>query len=308
MSNMKAIVKQSAKPDDFVLMQVPIPEISEIEILVRIKAIGVGIHDGYYLPGDAPWPYTIGIEGAGIIEKKGSNITNFQVGDRIAFVSSMQLKGGTWAEYAVVAGSSLIVSIPEEMSFAQAAAIPVAGIAALKAVNSLQLKKNDSLFIAGASGAIGTFVIQLAVAQGCIVAASASKINHEYMQSLGATITVDYHDLDWINQIKQRMTGGVDAAIAIQPNTAISSINVVKDGGEIISVSGEQLTSQRNITIVPYPHTGDMKGGLIDLMNRVTLGEVKLLIEQTYGLDKALEVLKKMGTRHARGKSVIVVP
>jgi len=203
MNRMKAIVKQSAKPNDFSLMEVPIPDINEDEMLVRVKAIGVGIHDGYFLPSDIKYPYPIGIEAAGIIENTGRNITDFQEGDRIAFVSMMQTKGGTWAEYAVVADNSLIIPIPKEMSFTEAAAIPVAGNTTLKAMHALQLKPNDSLFIAGASGAIGTFAIQIAVARNCIVAGSASKRNHDYMISLGASKTVDYQDSDWIKQVQQ---------------------------------------------------------------------------------------------------------
>src|SRR5690625_1074597 len=103
MNRMKAIVKQSAAPNDFLFTEIPIPEISGNEMLIRVKAIGVGIHDSYFLPANIRYPYPIGIEAAGIIEKTGRNVTKFQEGDRVTFVSMMQPKGGTWAEYAVVA-------------------------------------------------------------------------------------------------------------------------------------------------------------------------------------------------------------
>lgn len=303
MNRMKAIVKQSAASNDFVFTEIPIPEIGGNEILIRVKAIGVGIHDGYFLPANIQYPYPIGIEAAGIIEKTGRNVTNFQEGDRVTFVSMMQPKGGTWAEYAVVADNSLIIPIPEKMSFTEAAAIPVAGNTALKAFHSLQLKSNDTLFIAGSSGAIGTFSIQMAV-----VAGSASKRNHDYMISLGASKAVDYNDPDWIQQIKQWEPGGVDAALAIQPNTGITSMEVVKNGGKVIPISGDRIFSQRNITVVQLAYHIDVKDDLKQIMNKIVSGEFKLVIEQTYKFENGLEALQKTSTRRARGKVVITMP
>ncbi|HEU4782332.1 MAG TPA: NADP-dependent oxidoreductase [Ktedonobacterales bacterium] len=307
MNSMAAIVKQSARPNDFAMTEVPIPDISGHELLVRVKAIGVGIHDGYFLPATIRYPYPIGIEAAGIIEKTGRNVTGFQEGDRIAFVSAMQAKGGTWAEFTVVADNSLIIPIPEGMSYTAAAAVPVAGNTALRALHALLLRPNDSLFIAGASGAIGTFAIQIAVAKGCIVAGSASKINHEYMIALGASKAVDYHDPGWTQHIKQWMPAGVDAAMAIQPGTGITSMDVVKDGGKVIAVSGDQFMPQRGITVEPFPYQLDIKDELVRFMNKIALNEIKLSIEQIYPFEKGLEALQKTGTRRARGKLVITM-
>src|SRR5699024_8726725 len=105
---------------------------NENEMLVRVHAIGVGIHDDYFLSKNIQYPHPIGIEAAGIIEKVGQNVTDFREGERIAFVSTMQMKGGTWAEYAVVADNSLIIPVPDGMSLTEAAAVPVAGNTALK--------------------------------------------------------------------------------------------------------------------------------------------------------------------------------
>lgn len=308
MSNMKAIVKKSENPNDFDLIEVPIPEISENEMLIRVKAIGVGIHDGYFLPDNIQYPYTLGIEAAGIIEKVGSGVTDYQKGNQVAFVSSMQIKGGTWAEYAVVADTSLIIPMPKGMSFVEAAAIPVAGNTVLKALNALQLKANDTLFIAGASGAIGTFAIQIAAAKGCVVAGSASERNHEYMRSLGAEKTVDYNDPDWAEQIKQWMPGGVDAVMAIQPNTGSISMDVLKEDGRIVSVSGDQITPNKNISIKQFPYQVDVKEELTQLMDKIASSEIKVTIERKYPFEKGLEALEKTGTRRARGKLVITMP
>lgn len=307
MNQMKAIVKRSERPNDFGLMQVPVPEISGNEMLVEVKAIGVGIHDSYFLPNNIRYPYPIGIEASGIVVKTGDQITRFQVGDKIAFVTMMQPKGGTWAEYTVVADNSLIVPIPKGMSFEEAAAVPVAGNTVLKAFHSLQMKANDTLFIAGASGAIGTFAIQIATAKGCDVAGSASKRNHDYMTSLGAVKTVDYHDPDWAQQIRQWKPSGVDAAMAIQPGTASTSMPVIKDGGKVIPISGDQVWPERNIAVTQLAYHIDVRDELAHLMNQIVKGEIKLVIEQTYRFENGLEALQKTATRRARGKLVITV-
>lgn len=263
------------------------------------------IHDGYFLPSKMEYPYPIGIEGAGIIEKVGGHSEDFSVGDRVAFVSMMQPKGGTWAEYAVVSKDALLLEIPDEMSFTTAAAIPVAGNTVLKAFSQLALKEGDTLFIAGASGAIGTFAIQLARQRGVHVAGSASQKNHDYMRSLGAEFTVDYHDSDWQAQVKSWQPSGVDAALAIQPNTGGPSMKVVKDGGIVVPVSDYNLDGERHITVNPVNNKVDVRHELKTMMQQIAEGEIKLTIEETYPFEKALDALHKTTTRHARGSVVI---
>jgi NADPH:quinone reductase-like Zn-dependent oxidoreductase len=304
---MKAIVKRSAAPNDIALQDVPVPEIEDDELLVRVQAIGVGIHDSYFLPGDISYPFPIGIEAAGTIEKVGRQASDFQTGERIVFISMMQPKGGVWAEYAAVQKDSLIFRIPENMSFQEAAAVPVAGNTALKALRALPLQSGDSIFIAGASGAIGTFAIPLARERGWQVAASASPKNHDYMRSLGAEKTVDYRDENWPDQIRVWRPGGVDAAIAVQPGTSAGSVRVVKNGGTVITVSNDLIDSERDIRVVPVSHTIEIRDDMTALLQGIADGKFPLAIEQIYPFEKALDALHKTQTRHARGKLVIAV-
>lgn len=302
---MKAFVKRSDAPDDIALQEREIPAISEDELLVRVKAVGVGIHDSYFLPQDIRYPYAIGIEAAGIVEKAGSAVTEYQPGDRIAFVSMMQPKGGTWAEYAAVRKDSLIIPIPGPMSFTEAAAIPVAGNTVLRALTALPLEAGDSVFIAGASGAIGTFAIQTAKARGWNVAGSASPKNHAYMKSLGADKTVDYRDPAWADQIRDWMPDGVDAAIAIQPGTGTDSMHIVKDGGTVITISGDRFKPERSIHVAFVPHKADVRSQLKNLFAFISVGKTQLVIEEVYPFDEGLKALRKTQTRHARGKLVL---
>lgn len=305
---MRAIAKMSARPDDFAVTTVPVPEAGDHELLIRIWAVGVGIHDGYFLPATVQYPFPIGIEAAGTVERIGSKVTRYQIGDAIAFVSPMQAKGGTWAEFAVVDESAQITRIPAGMGFSEAAAVPVAGNTVLKAFHALNLVPGDALFVAGASGAIGSFAIQLAVAQGCMVAGSASATNHEYMAALGATVTVDYRDPGWADQIKQWRPGGVDTALAIQPGTGIECLPITRDNGRLVVVSGDQVAPQRGIRIEHIPHHIDVMPALDQLMTRIVSRQIKLEIEQVYAFENGLDALKKTQSRRARGKSVIAMP
>lgn len=302
---MKAFAKRSADDQQLGFVRVPRPEPSATELLVRVEAIGVGIHDGYFFPRTMRYPYVIGIEAAGVVDTVGSAVSGFQPGDRVSFVSAMQPKGGTWAEYAVVDASGLIARVPDGMSFEQAATVPVAGNTILRAFSVLRLGQGDSLFIAGGSGAIGSLAIQLAVSRGYKVLASASARNHEYMRSLGADFCVDYNDPDWPAQVLAQAPGGVDAAIGINPGTAAAATAVVKDGGMVVPISGDPFSPERGIEVQQLPYTVDVRKELQELMNRAASGDLKLVIEKVYPFAQAAQALAKTQTRSARGKVVV---
>lgn len=304
---MRAFVKRSADPQDIALQDVPVPKIGEDELLVNVRAVGVGVQDSYFLPSNISYPYPIGIEAAGLVTEAGSRVRGYSPGDRVAFVSAMQPKGGTWAEYAAVDIDALILRVPESMSFEQAAAVPMAGNTALKALHTLHLRSGGSVFIAGASGAIGTLAIQLAKARGWQVAASASQANQEYMRSLGADLTVDYRQADWPARVRAWAPGGVDAAIAIQPGTSADSIHAVRDGGFLVTVSGDRIEPERGISVAIVNQQIDVRQELTEMIDGIADGTYRLVVERAYPFAEGLAALRKVQTRHARGKVVILI-
>lgn len=199
--------------------------------------------------------------------------------------------------------------MPDALTYEQGATIPIAGKTALECMRELNLKRGEHLFIAGASGAIGTFVIQMAKAKGVHISASASPKNHDYMKSLGAEHTVDYNDANWISKVQEWSNGGVDKALAIQPGTGIESIQVVKTGGELITVSGDNtaVTPQRDIEIRQMSHQLFTNQELTDLVSSIAQGNMKVVIEKEYSFHDALEALKKTETRRARGKIIVQI-
>lgn len=303
---MKAYVRTAANTQEAILSDVPTPKIAPDEVLIKVESFGVGIHDRYFIPQDAQFPYVLGSEGAGTIAQLGSTVTGHNVGDRVIFKTVLQPQGGCWAEMTTTKAAGL-VPLPDALSFAQGASIPIASGTALECMRCLGLKSGDTLFIAGASGAIGTIVIQLAKAQGIRVAGSASPSNHDLMRSLGADLTVDYNDPNWQAQVKEWSGGGVDGALAIQPGTGTPCLPAVKDGGKLITVSGDSATValERGIAVSQMDHSMETQQKLVELVASMARGEVKIVIEKEYPFDQALEALGKTETRHARGKLVV---
>lgn len=306
---MRAFVLPWAGAGPIELAEVPQPLIDADELLVQVKAVGVGIHDSYFLPQDASYPFPIGIEAAGIVVEAGSDTAGFQPGDRIAFISSMQPKGGTWAEFAAVRADSLIILIPPGVDYLHAAAIPVAGNTVLRALHALtEIPSGGSLFIAGGSGAIGTLGIQLARQHHWRVGVSASAANHDYLRSLGAEMVVDYHCPDWVEQVRRWMPDGVDAALAVQPGTAAQTLGVVKDGGQLVPISGDTPATERGVRVQGIPYQADVRTEVLQLMADVAAGGIHVELEQVHPFSDAVAALAKVQTRRARGKTVLELP
>lgn len=303
---MQAYVRVDGDSQTVELVDIPAPVPEGGQVAVSMEAFGVGIHDRYFIKADGPFPYVIGIEGSGIVSSLGPDVTGIEIGDRVMVSTSMHPKGGTWAEIAV-AEQSGIRPMPDALDFITAAGFPVAGGTAVESFHALGLKPGETLYVAGASGAIGTLVVQMATQLGARVVGSASAANHDHLRSMGAEHTVDYHDADWPDQVRAWAPGGVDAALAIQPGTAPSSQSVVRDGGRVITVSGDPCPGERGIRVEQFTHRPDSGQERDALVDDITAGRIHLVLEHVYPFAEALTALEKTETRHARGKLVVTL-
>ncbi|HKL60038.1 MAG TPA: NADP-dependent oxidoreductase [Sphaerochaeta sp.] len=302
---MQAFVRTSSQTLDIQLATVTIPEITPDEVLVEVKAFGVGLQERYFIPSDAAFPYVVGTEASGVIRAVGENIETYAIGERVILTSVLQPKGGCWAEYVAVPHTALM-ALPATMSFVEGAALPVVSKTALECMRELNLQAGSTLFVAGASGAIGTLVIQLAVANGIRVIGSASEKNHQYLLDLGSEHAVDYTDPAWPSLVKSWWPDGADAALAIQPGTVRQSMQVVRDGSVVITVSGDdQIPGERSITVRQMQHQIDTQPAVLSLVSDIAQGKIRLVLEEIYPFKKALDALRKTETRHARGKVVV---
>lgn len=301
---MQAYVRTGATDLHVELAEVPEPAAGAGEVVIAVHAFGVGVHDRYFIPQGVSFPFVIGLEAAGVVSATGTDVTGVAVGDRVMVNSVGNPQGGTWAPFAAVDRARVTV-LPDALDLVTAAAIPIAGDAAVESLHTLAVQPGQTLFVAGASGAIGTLVVQIAARRGVRVAGSASPANYDYLLSLGAELAVDYRDPTWPDQVRGWAAGGVDAALAIQPGTPATSLEVVCDGGHLVTVSGDPCRSQRGIHVEQFPHRPDNRTDMAELVDDIAAGRTRLVLEQVYPFDKALEALEKTETRHARGKLVV---
>jgi NADPH:quinone reductase-like Zn-dependent oxidoreductase len=303
---MQAYTRLDASDQVVELAELAVPVVDAEEVLVAVHAFGVGVHDRYFIPSGVSFPYVIGLEAAGVVTAVGADVTDIEVGARVMVASAGNRKGGTWAEFVAVDQRG-ITAIPDALDFERAAAIPIAGDAAVESLHTLAMSSGETLYVAGASGAIGTLVVQLASRRGIRVAGSASAVNHEYLLSLGAELVVDYRDPGWAEEVRHWAPGGVDAALAIQPGTPGPSQVVVRDGGHLVTVSGDPCPPERGIRVEQFPHRADTKREMAELIDDISTGRIRLVLEHVYPFDQALKALEKTETRHARGKLVVTV-
>ncbi len=303
---MRAYVRTDATDQSVELADVPAPVAGADEVVVAVHAFGVGVHDRFFIPAGVSFPYVIGLEAAGVVIATGTDITDIAVGDRVMVSSAGNPQGGTWAPHAAVNRRGVTV-LPGALDLVTAAAIPIAGGTAVECLHALGMDRGQRLFVAGASGAIGTLVVQSAARCGVRVAGSASPANHDYLRSLGAELAVDYREPTWPDQVRRWAGGGVDAALAIQPGTPGPSLDVVRDGGHLVTVSGDPCPPGRGVHVEQLTHRTDNRADMAALLVDISTGRTRLTLEHIYPFGQALAALEKTETRHARGKVVVTV-
>jgi NADPH:quinone reductase-like Zn-dependent oxidoreductase len=126
------------------------------------------------------------------------------------------------------------------------------------------------------------------------------------MRTLGADFTVDYHDPQWAAQVHRWLPGGVDAALAIQPGTPTECLAVVRDGGQVLPVSGDAVSAVRGIRVEMLPYQLDVRDELQQLLADIADGAIRQVVE-VMPFEHGAEALERVRTRHARGKIVLTL-
>jgi NADPH:quinone reductase-like Zn-dependent oxidoreductase len=173
------------------LVDLPAPEPGPDDVLVSVRAAGVGPWDTKTregLFGERSFPHVLGVEASGIVESAGENVADLREGDEVYVYS-----GGCYAEY-VAAPAQKVARKPTSLSFEEAAGVPVAGSAAYQGiVEEIGLREAETVLITGAAGGVGTMAVQIAASLGAGVLGTASPRNHDNLLSLGAAEAIDYH-------------------------------------------------------------------------------------------------------------------
>lgn len=292
--------------------ELDLAELKEGEVLVKIKAAGVNpvdavITKGYYkdmMPHS--FPIIPGWDLAGAIEKRGHAARRFEEGDEVyAYARRPEVKWGTFAEYIVIP-ESYLARRPNSISMEEAAAIPLAGLTAYQALYVAgDLSAGQKLLILGSSGGVGSFGIQLAKARGAEVIGVASNKNHDYMRSLGADHTIDYHDRDIGEAVKDIYPEGVDLIFDCTSGESLQqSLKSLKDSGKLVSIlnQGEDLDKKIDFEFVFVEPNAKQLDHLAKLVDD---GKLKVEISRTYSLDESAKALEQIQSLHTTGKIVI---
>ena len=310
---MKAIViNQYGDKDELKEDELTKPEPKADEVLIEIHAAAVNPIDwklryGYLEDKFAfDFPIVLGWDASGIVTKLGKDVETLQKGDRV-FVRPELTNRGTYAEY-TTAKEDLVAKIPENISFEEAAAVPLAGLTAYQCLVDVgKLGSGNKVLIHAGAGGVGSFAIQIAKNMGAYVATTGSTKNVEFLKSLGADEVIDYTKDDF-SQILKDYDLVVDT---LGGEIQDKSLNILKSGGRLVSIVGEPDQEKADkLEVVAKSHwlipDGEELADLAKMMKNKTLkpivGTVFPFSEQ--GLKDAHELSE---THHARGKIVIKI-
>jgi NADPH:quinone reductase-like Zn-dependent oxidoreductase len=217
----------------------PEPALREDDVLVEIHAAGLNvldfrIRDGEFKP-ILPYrpPFILGHDAAGTVVRVGSNVRRFKPGDEI-YARPRDGRVGTFAEFIAINEADVALK-PKNLTMEEAASIPLVGLTVWQAlVEQAKLKKGQKIFIQAGSGGVGTLAIQIAKHLGATVATTTSTANVELVKSLGADVVVDYKKQEF-----EKVLSGYDVVLhSLDSGILQKSLNVLKPGGKLISISG----------------------------------------------------------------------
>ncbi|GAA3764809.1 NADP-dependent oxidoreductase [Salinactinospora qingdaonensis] len=289
-------------------------------MLVRVEAAGVGFWDAMSREGrfgEMDFPYVPGFETAGVVESTGAKVTGLAVGDE---VYAFDFPGGGYAEYRAISAATAVRK-PASLSFAEAAAIPVAGITAHQGIlDVLGLREDETVLVTAAAGGVGTFAVQIASAvAGARVVGTATPANHDYLAELGAAAAVDYRDDAWPRAVREAAGGAVDAVLdcaggEVNPQILSRAFETVRDGGRVAylpSLADEPLPENepappRGISARFFGAEPDAER-LARLAELFDAGTLTVHLEEVIALEEAARAQERVEAGHTRGKLVLGV-
>jgi len=323
--HMKAVVYSCyGSPDVLELADVAKPTPADDEVLVRIQAAAVNPLDWHYMRGSpyfmrlmsglgAPKDTRLGVDFAGTVEAVGKDVSQFKPGDEV-----FGARTGAFAEYVTVRESRGVVPKPANITFEQAASVPIAAITALEALRDKgQLQPGQKVLINGASGGVGTFAVQIAKSFGAEVTGVCSTRNVEMVRSIGADHVIDYKKENYTESGNQ-----YDLIVDMVGNHGLlANRRVMSPDGILVLVGGGKGNWIGPMTgplmaLVLSPFVGQEFVTLLAGLNKEDLallgdlmqsGEITPVLDRTFPLTEVPSAIRYSEEGHARGK-IIVAP
>jgi NADPH:quinone reductase-like Zn-dependent oxidoreductase len=276
-------------------------------VLVRIEAAALNPADLGFQSGavdslvDFFFPVTPGWDVAGVIEQAGEATAGFRPGDEvIGFVRGQIMHHGTYAEK-ISAEPRQLVRKPRNLSWTQAAGLPVAGLTAYQAiVHSLEVTAGDTVLVHGAAGGVGHLAVQIAVARGARVIGTGSEASQAFIESLGAT-PVRYGD-ELVEQVRKIAPDGVDAVLDTAGRGSLSTTrDIVTLGARVASITRSAAEYPGAIDVFLHLD-GDDLTRLVELAEE---GKLTVHVERSFPLNEAAQAQQLLAGGHVRGKIVL---
>jgi NADPH:quinone reductase-like Zn-dependent oxidoreductase len=277
-----------------VFNDVPTPTIARDEVLVKIKSTAVNHLDlvkaagtaRQILPIDLPW--VPGHEFSGLVEQIGGDVAGYAPGDAVFGANGM---GGAYAEY-LAAKPAVIARKPSNLSFEEAASVPVAAQTAWQGIFTHgQVEKGQTILIHGGAGAVGAYAVQLASHAGAVVIVTASADDEAYLKSLGASWVIDYRAAQFETVLREKVDVVFDL---VGGDTQKRSFLVLKEGGHLVSATqpvSQEEAARRHVSgammrLVP---SGDALGKIARLLEE---GTIRPDVATVYALQDAAQAWK----------------
>jgi NADPH:quinone reductase-like Zn-dependent oxidoreductase len=328
---MKAIIQDRFGPPDVLqLADTEVPQIKANEVLVRVRAAAVNPYDWHMVRGDPfvarlmgagltrPKSRLAGIDAAGRVEAVGTDVRDLRPGEEV-----LGFCPGSFAEYARTT-PDMLVPKPANLTFEQAAAIPMGAVTALRGIQTVgRVRAGQRVLVNGAAGGVGTFAVQIAAALGAEVTGVCSARNVELVRTLGAAHVVDYARADFtdgrvhydvildnvsnrpLRQLRRALTpeGTLVANGGGSPGAVLGAVGYMLRLVAVNAFSGPQLR-----LILPGVPAGPIHEDLLAVTALIEAGKLTPVLDRTYPLADAAMGVRYVEQGHARGKAVITMP
>jgi len=319
------IIKYGEIEDSIAFRDVNKPSIQDKDLLIEVKAASINPIDKHIILGDLqgllpiPLPSGIAYDVSGVVVKKGEGINNFRIGD-LVYTRVPQEQMGTLAEFVAVT-HEVVSQKPKNITFEEAASIPLAGLTAMQTLEYAGIKENDKVLIHAGSGGVGSLAIQYAKAKGAYVYSTTSTSNITWVKELGADRVIDYKTEDYKALVKD-----VDIVFdTLGQQYTIEAFELIKHGGKVVSVKGaldeetaklfgitnytipEELAQQINAKQATYKYIFMHPNGahLNVLKTMIESEQIKPIIDKIYPFEQSIDAFTHLATGRAKGKIVI---
>lgn len=292
------------------LEDIPVPQIASDELLIKIHAASVNpvdwmVREGYLKDMHLhKLPLTLGQDFSGTVEKVGSSVTEFKIGDKVFGRPSLE-KDGSYAEFIEVKATEVAL-MPKTITYDEAATLPVAGTTAWETlINRAKIKNGQRVLILGSSGGVGSLAVQIARNKECYVIGTTSNANIDFVKSLGADEVIDYKSQDFSQQLSD-----IDVVLdTVGGENQEKAFKVMKRGGVLVSTvskPNQKIADQygvrcENVSVGPNAHI------LNELRTLIEMGQIHPVIDKVYRLEDAKQAQNYSQSGKARGKIVLEI-